>query len=68
MAEIPSNILMAEEFAVHIDGFSIGSNDLTQLTLGLDRDSALVAHLLTSEIRGEKNARNAYKIGKKNGR
>lgn len=45
MAEIPSNILMAEEFAVHIDGFSIGSNDLTQLTLGLDRDSALVAHL-----------------------
>jgi pyruvate,water dikinase len=45
MAEIPSNILMAEEFATHIDGFSIGSNDLTQLTLGLDRDSALVAHL-----------------------
>lgn len=45
MAEIPSNILMAEEFAIHIDGFSIGSNDLTQLTLGLDRDSALVAHL-----------------------
>lgn len=45
MAEIPSNILMAEEFAAHIDGFSIGSNDLTQLTLGLDRDSALVAHL-----------------------
>lgn len=45
MAEIPSNILMAEEFAQHIDGFSIGSNDLTQLTLGLDRDSALVSHL-----------------------
>ena len=45
MAEIPSNILMAEEFARHITGFSIGSNDLTQLTLGLDRDSALVAHL-----------------------
>ena len=45
MAEIPSNILMAEEFASHIDGFSIGSNDLTQLTLGLDRDSSLVAHL-----------------------
>jgi pyruvate,water dikinase len=45
MAEIPSNILMAAEFAAHIDGFSIGSNDLTQLTLGLDRDSALVAHL-----------------------
>lgn len=45
MAELPSNIMMAEEFAQHIDGFSIGSNDLTQLTLGLDRDSALVAHL-----------------------
>jgi pyruvate,water dikinase len=45
MAEIPANILLAEQFAQHIDGFSIGSNDLTQLTLGLDRDSALVAHL-----------------------
>ena len=45
MAELPSNIIMAKEFAAHIDGFSIGSNDLTQLTLGLDRDSALVAHL-----------------------
>ena len=45
MAELPSNILMADEFAKHVDGFSIGSNDLTQLTLGLDRDSSLVAHL-----------------------
>jgi pyruvate, water dikinase len=45
MAEVPSNILLAREFAKHIDGFSIGSNDLTQLTLGLDRDSSLVAHL-----------------------
>jgi len=45
MAEVPSNIILAEEFAKYIDGFSIGSNDLTQLTLGLDRDSALVAHL-----------------------
>jgi len=45
MAEIPSNIIMAEEFSEYIDGFSIGSNDLTQLTLGLDRDSALVSHL-----------------------
>lgn len=45
MAEVPSNIILADEFAQHIDGFSIGSNDLTQLTLGLDRDSALVAHL-----------------------
>jgi len=45
MAELPSNIIMAKEFAKHIDGFSIGSNDLTQLTLGLDRDSSLVAHI-----------------------
>jgi len=45
MAELPSNILMAAEFAGYVSGFSIGSNDLTQLTLGLDRDSALVAHL-----------------------
>ncbi|MGC1241021.1 MAG: phosphoenolpyruvate synthase [Chryseosolibacter sp.] len=45
MAEIPSNILLADLFCEHIDGFSIGSNDLTQLTLGLDRDSALVAGL-----------------------
>tara|TARA_B110000263_G_scaffold59647_1_gene51124 strand:+ start:490 stop:2934 length:2445 start_codon:yes stop_codon:yes gene_type:complete len=45
MAELPSNILMAEEFAEYVDGFSIGSNDLTQLVLGLDRDSSLVAHL-----------------------
>jgi pyruvate,water dikinase len=45
MAELPSNIMMAEEFSVYIDGFSIGSNDLTQLTLGLDRDSSLVANL-----------------------
>ena len=45
MAELPSNILMAEEFAELIDGFSIGSNDLTQLTLGLDRDSSLIAHI-----------------------
>ncbi len=45
MAELPSNIIMAEDFAKYIDGFSIGSNDLTQLTLGLDRDSALVSHI-----------------------
>lgn len=45
MAEIPSNILLARKFAQLFDGFSIGSNDLTQLTLGLDRDSAIVSHL-----------------------
>jgi pyruvate,water dikinase len=43
MCEIPSNALLAEEFLQHFDGFSIGSNDLTQLSLGLDRDSSLVA-------------------------
>jgi pyruvate,water dikinase len=45
MCELPSNALLADEFLQHFDGFSIGSNDLTQLTLGLDRDSSLVAHL-----------------------
>ena len=45
MCEIPSNALLAEAFLEHFDGFSIGSNDLTQLTLGLDRDSGLVANL-----------------------
>ncbi len=45
MCEIPSNVILAEEFAKVFDGFSIGSNDLTQLTLGLDRDSELVAHI-----------------------
>ncbi len=45
MIEIPSNVLMAEQFAQIFDGFSIGSNDLTQLTLGLDRDSSLVSNL-----------------------
>jgi pyruvate,water dikinase len=45
MCELPSNALLAERFLEHFDGFSIGSNDLTQLTLGLDRDSGVVAHL-----------------------
>ena len=45
MCEIPANALLAEQFLEYFDGFSIGSNDLTQLTLGLDRDSGLVAHL-----------------------
>ena len=45
MCEIPSNVILADEFSQVFDGFSIGSNDLTQLTLGLDRDSSLVAHL-----------------------
>jgi pyruvate,water dikinase len=45
MCEIPSNALLAEEFLEYFDGFSIGSNDMTQLTLGLDRDSALISNL-----------------------
>ena len=45
MCEIPSNAVLAEEFLEYFDGFSIGSNDMTQLTLGLDRDSALIADL-----------------------
>ncbi len=45
MAEIPSNVILAEKFAEIFDGFSIGSNDLTQLTLGIDRDSSLISNL-----------------------
>lgn len=45
MCELPSNALLADQFLEYFDGFSIGSNDLTQLTLGLDRDSGLIAHL-----------------------
>jgi pyruvate,water dikinase len=54
MAEIPSNILMAEDFAMLFDGFSIGSNDLTQLTLGVDRDSTTVAPLFDERIEAVK--------------
>ncbi|OQP59042.1 phosphoenolpyruvate synthase [Niastella populi] len=49
MAEIPSNVLLADQFAGIFDGFSIGSNDLTQLTLGVDRDSALVSGLFSEQ-------------------
>lgn len=45
MVEIPSNVVLIKEFGKVFDGFSIGSNDLTQLTLGLDRDSALISHI-----------------------
>ena len=45
MCEIPSNVILADQYSEIFDGFSIGSNDLTQLTLGLDRDSSLVAHI-----------------------
>jgi pyruvate,water dikinase len=49
MVEIPSNVLLADQFAQLFDGFSIGSNDLTQLTLGLDRDSSLVSFLFSEQ-------------------
>ncbi|KEF33610.1 phosphoenolpyruvate synthase [Deinococcus sp. RL] len=49
MCEIPSNAILADQFLEHFDGFSIGSNDLTQLTLGLDRDSGLVADLFDEQ-------------------
>jgi pyruvate,water dikinase len=52
MCEIPNNVILADQFSDVFDGFSIGSNDLTQLTLGLDRDSALVAHLFDERNEG----------------
>jgi pyruvate,water dikinase len=54
MCELPNNVVLADEFSQVFDGFSIGSNDLTQLTLGLDRDSALVAHLFDERSNGVK--------------
>ena len=45
MCELPSNAILAEQFLEYFDGFSIGSNDMTQLALGLDRDSELISHL-----------------------
>ncbi len=54
MCEIPNNVILAEEFGDLFDGFSIGSNDLTQLTLGVDRDSELLAHLFDERDPGVK--------------
>jgi pyruvate,water dikinase len=54
MCELPNNVILADEFSQVFDGFSIGSNDLTQLTLGLDRDSSLVAHLFDERSEGVK--------------
>lgn len=55
MCEIPSNVILAEEFCKIFDGFSIGSNDLTQLTLGVDRDSALVSHVYSEKNKAVTN-------------
>lgn len=72
MVEIPSNVLLADEFAKHFDGFSIGSNDLTQLTLGIDRDSTLISNLFDERndavkqlisLAIQKAKRNGRKIG-----
>ncbi len=54
MCEIPNNVILAEEFAEMFDGFSIGSNDLTQLTLGVDRDSETLAHVFDEQDPGVK--------------
>ena len=69
MCELPSNVLLADEFSQVFDGFSIGSNDLTQLTLGLDRDSELVAHLFDERNEAVKRIiEKAITTVKKNGR
>lgn len=69
MVEIPSNVVLLEEFAPYFDGFSIGSNDLTQLTLGVDRDSSLVAHVFDERNEAVKRMlaeiiEKAHKLGK----
>ncbi len=69
MCELPSNVFLADEFCQIFDGFSIGSNDLTQLTLGLDRDSELVAHLFDERNQAVKRMiAKAIRIVKKHGR
>lgn len=72
MCEIPSNVILAEEFAKIFDGFSIGSNDLTQLILGVDRDSALVSHIYNERDKSVKEMisrviKVAHKLNKKIG-
>jgi pyruvate,water dikinase len=69
MCELPSNVIMADEFSEVFDGFSIGSNDLTQLTLGLDRDSGLVAHIFDERHQAVKRmVQIAIAAAKRNGR
>jgi pyruvate,water dikinase len=69
MCELPSNVILGDRFAQVFDGFSIGSNDLTQLTLGLDRDSALVAHIFDERNEGVKRmVKMAIEVAKANGR
>jgi len=69
MCEIPSNVILAEEFAKIFDGFSIGSNDLTQLTLGLDRDSALVSNIYNERNEAIKRlVKHVIEVAKKYGK
>jgi pyruvate,water dikinase len=69
MCEIPSNVILADQYSEIFDGFSIGSNDLTQLTLGLDRDSSLVAHIFDERNDGVKDmVRMVIEKAKKNNR
>jgi pyruvate,water dikinase len=69
MCEIPSNVICADEFAEIFDGFSIGSNDLTQLALGLDRDSALVAHIYDERDQAVKRlVKQVIQVAKERGR
>jgi pyruvate,water dikinase len=72
MCEIPSNVILAKAFAERFDGFSIGSNDLTQLTLGVDRDSSDLAKLFDEQDEAvkwmiESVIREAHKAGAKVG-
>ncbi len=69
MCEIPSNVILADQYAEIFDGFSIGSNDLTQLALGLDRDSSLVAHLYDERNDAVKRlVRQVIQVAKERGR
>jgi pyruvate,water dikinase len=69
MCEIPSNVILADAFAEVFDGFSIGSNDLTQLTLGVDRDSEIVAHIFDERHPAVKTmVANVIKVAKARGR
>jgi len=69
MCEIPSNVISAESFADIFDGFSIGSNDLTQLTLGLDRDSDLISHIFDERNDAVKAlVKNVISVAKKRGK
>lgn len=68
MIEVPSNIILADKFAEVFDGFSIGSNDLTQLTLGIDRDSELLGPLFDENDQAVKEMiRQVIKSAKKSG-